>query len=244
MLDSLAPIPNPIALLAHGADQGRAIERLADVPLTSLAGAPNRPLNATIKRVFDFVCSLLAIIVLAPAMILIACAVRLDSPGPVLFKQRRHGFLNEEVVVWKFRSMKIERADATASLQVTADDDRVTRLGKILRRTSLDELPQLINVIRGEMSVVGPRPHAIGMQAAGEDATKLAAGYAHRHRIKPGMTGWAAINGSRGPADTPEAIQHRVALDLEYVERQSFWFDLWIIMMTVPCLFGDRDVVR
>jgi lipopolysaccharide/colanic/teichoic acid biosynthesis glycosyltransferase len=162
----------------------------------------------------------------------------------VFFRQRRHGFNNEAILVWKFRSMRHEAADAKAARQVTADDDRVTKVGKFIRKTSLDELPQLFNVLRGEMSMVGPRPHAIGMKSGDVESEKLVARYAHRHRMKPGVTGWAAINGSRGPVDTAELVQERVALDIEYIERQSFWLDLYIIAMTIPCLLGDRSAVR
>ena len=120
----------------------------------------------------------------------------------------------------------------------------MTRIGAFLRKTSLDELPQIFNVIRGEMSLVGPRPHAIGMLTDGADASKLVETYAHRHRIRPGLTGWAAVNGSRGPVDTAEAVRRRVALDLQYVEHQSFWLDLAIMLRTVPCLLGDSVTVR
>jgi lipopolysaccharide/colanic/teichoic acid biosynthesis glycosyltransferase len=140
--------------------------------------------------------------------------------------------------------MKVERADATASQQVKAGDDRVTRIGRIIRKTSIDELPQLFNVMTGEMSLVGPRPHAIGMKTAGEDSARLVAEYAWRHRMKPGLTGWAQINGSVGPVDTPEAVRRRVALDVEYIERQSFWLDLYILLVTVPRLIAQRDIVR
>ena len=197
-----------------------------------------------LKRGLDITLSVMAVFALAPALGAVALAIRLDSPGPILFKQRRHGYLNEEVLVWKFRSMRVEASDATASRQVTADDDRVTRVGRFIRKTSLDELPQLWNVIRGEMSLVGPRPHAIGMLTGGADASKLVESYAHRHRMKPGLTGWAAVNGSRGPVDTPEAVRRRVSLDLEYIERQSLWFDLAIIARTLPCVLGDTATVR
>jgi lipopolysaccharide/colanic/teichoic acid biosynthesis glycosyltransferase len=140
--------------------------------------------------------------------------------------------------------MRTDAADLTAARQVSADDDRVTRVGRIIRKLSLDELPQLINVMRGEMSLVGPRPHAIGMKTRGEESAKLVAEYAWRHRMKPGLTGWAQINGSIGAVDTPEAVRRRVALDLEYIERQSFWFDLHILAMTVPALIASRNIVR
>ena len=181
---------------------------------------------------------------LTPVMAVVALLVKLDSPGPIFFRQRRHGFNNEEILVWKFRTMRHEAADATASRQVTADDDRITRLGKFLRKTSIDELPQLLNVVRGEMSLVGPRPHAVGMKTGETESARLVAEYAHRHRMKPGMTGWAAIKGSRGPLHTAADVRRRVQLDVDYIERQSFWLDIWIILVTAPVLLGDRSAVR
>jgi Undecaprenyl-phosphate glucose phosphotransferase len=247
LIEALAPAPNAISLLMEGHDaesEREAHERLLDMPLAHLTGVRRGPLQAILKRVIDIGFSVAALFVLAPALVAIAAAIKLDTPGPVLFKQRRHGYLNEEVLVWKFRSMRTEASDYTAARQVTADDDRVTRVGRFLRRTSLDELPQLWNVIRGEMSLVGPRPHAIGMLTGGAEASKLVASYAHRHRMKPGLTGWAAVNGSRGPVDTPEAVRRRVSLDLEYVERQSVWLDLAIMARTLPCVLGDSEAVR
>jgi lipopolysaccharide/colanic/teichoic acid biosynthesis glycosyltransferase len=183
-------------------------------------------------------------LLLSPVILLTALAIRLDSPGPIFFRQRRHGFNQEEIVVWKFRSMRHAAADATASRQVTSDDDRVTRVGRIIRSTSLDELPQLFNVLKGEMSLVGPRPHAIGMKTGETESALLVAEYAHRHRMKPGMTGWAAIKGSRGPLHSAHDVRRRVQLDVEYIERQSLWLDLWIMAVTLPVLLGDRAAVR
>jgi Undecaprenyl-phosphate glucose phosphotransferase len=247
LIADLAPVPNSVSLLVddHLPGNGEADhERLLNMPLAQLAGARQGAWRAAVKRAVDVALSAGALVALSPALVAIAVAVRLDSPGPALFKQRRHGYLNEEVLVWKFRSMKTELTDHTASRQVTANDDRVTRVGGFLRRTSLDELPQLWNVLKGEMSLVGPRPHAIGMLAGGDEASKLVESYAHRHRMKPGLTGWAAVNGSRGPVDTPEAVRRRVWLDLEYVERQSLWLDLSIMLRTLPCVLGDSAVIR
>ncbi len=247
LLLELAPVPNAVSLLMDDNDLGSeqsAHERLLKMPLAHLAGAKRHAAQSILKRVIDISFSLAGLVVLAPTLVAIAIAIRLDSPGPILFKQRRHGYMNEEVLVWKFRSMRTEMTDYAAARQVTANDERITRVGRFLRRTSLDELPQLWNVIRGEMSLVGPRPHAIGMLANGAEASKLVATYAHRHRMKPGLTGWAAINGSRGPADTAEAVRRRVSLDLEYVERQSVWLDLMIIARTLPCVLGDTATVR
>jgi lipopolysaccharide/colanic/teichoic acid biosynthesis glycosyltransferase len=200
--------------------------------------------RALVKRAQDLVLGAVAAVLALPVLLAVAIAIRLDSPGPILFLQRRQGFNNEEIIVWKFRSMRVETCDERATRQVGVDDPRVTRVGAFIRQTSLDELPQLLNVLRGEMSLVGPRPHAPQMKTGEVESAKLVAEYAHRHRIKPGMTGWAAIKGSRGPVDTPERVRRRVALDIEYVERQSFWLDLFIMAMTLPCLLGDRRAAR
>ena len=244
---TLRTLPHEVTLLVepNGADETRsALDRLAAAPLADVQGPVDDDRRAFNKRLQDMVLGLIALLLLAPVMAAIAVAIRLDSPGPVFFRQRRHGFNHEEIVVWKFRSMKQESADATASRQVTQDDDRVTRIGRFIRKTSLDELPQLLNVVAGEMSLVGPRPHAIGMKTGHVESARLVADYAHRHRIKPGMTGWAAVNGSRGPLHTAQDVRRRVQLDIDYIERQSLWMDLWIMAITVPVLLGDRAAVR
>jgi Undecaprenyl-phosphate glucose phosphotransferase len=243
----LKTLPNEVTLLVEpdgAAETASALDRLAAAPLADVQGAVDEDRRAFNKRIQDLVIGLIALVLLAPVMALIALAIRLDSPGPVMFRQRRHGFNQEEIVVWKFRSMRQEAADATASRQVTHDDDRVTRVGRFIRKTSLDELPQLLNVIAGEMSLVGPRPHAIGMKTGHVESARLVAEYAHRHRIKPGMTGWAAVNGSRGPLHTAQDVRQRVRLDIDYVERQSLWMDLWIMTITIPVLLGDRAAIR
>jgi Undecaprenyl-phosphate glucose phosphotransferase len=243
----LATLPNAVSLVVD--QEGEAardvsLARLAKSPLASIDGARDPDKAAFAKRLQDLIIGGLMLMGLAPLLGLIALGIKLDSPGPVFFRQRRHGFNNEEIRVWKFRSMRHEAADATAARQVTADDDRITRFGKFLRKTSLDELPQLFNVIQGEMSLVGPRPHAIGMKTGETESARLVAEYAHRHRMKPGMTGWAAINGSRGPLHSAGDVKRRVQLDIDYIERQSFWLDLWIILVTAPVLLGDRSSVR
>lgn len=243
----LTSLPNEITLLVEpngAAETASALDRLAAAPLADVQGPVDDDRRAFNKRIQDLVLGLIALVLLAPVMAVIALVIRLDSPGPIFFRQRRHGFNHEEIVVWKFRSMKQEAADATASRQVTHDDDRVTRIGQFIRKTSLDELPQLLNVITGEMSLVGPRPHAIGMKTGHVESARLVAEYAHRHRIKPGMTGWAAVNGSRGPLHTAQDVRRRVQLDIDYVERQSLWLDLWIMAVTIPVLLGDRAAVR
>ena len=243
----LAVLPNPITLLFDDETASRrsdALEQIADAPL-----APPRSLNdgagkAFVKRALDLAIGGIALVLFAPVMLIAAAAVKVDSTGPVFFRQRRQGFNNEEISVWKFRSMSHADADPRAAKQVTADDIRVTRVGRILRSTSLDELPQLFNVIIGEMSLVGPRPHAIGMKTGDVESAALVAEYAHRHRIKPGMTGWAAINGSRGPLHDPADVSRRVALDIDYIEHQSLWLDLRIMLKTIPSMLGDRAAIR
>ncbi len=248
LVDKLGVLPHPLNLFVDGGtpdEDDATLARIAagaEHPLSGWSDLRRRRVLA--KRVLDLTLAVIGLAAASPIMLAIALAVKLDSPGPVFFRQRRHGFNNEEFLVWKFRSMRQEAADAQAARQIRAGDDRVTRVGRFIRRTSLDELPQLLNVLRGEMSIVGPRPHAVGMKTAGVESAKLVAEYAHRHRMKPGLTGWAAIKGSRGPVDTPECVRRRVALDVEYIERQSFWLDLYIILMTVPCLLGDRSTVR
>lgn len=243
----LGALPIRLTLLIdpkNAEHRNAALEKLAQAPLAPLEGPVDPARRAFHKRLQDVVLASLGLVLLSPALLFIGVLVRFDSDGPALFRQRRHGFNQEEIVVWKFRTMRHAGADATASRQVTADDDRITRVGRILRATSLDELPQLVNVLRGEMSLVGPRPHAIGMKTGAVESARLVADYAHRHRIKPGMTGWAAIKGSRGPMHTAPEVRRRIQLDIDYIERQSFWLDLWIIAITIPVLLGDRLSVR
>jgi Undecaprenyl-phosphate glucose phosphotransferase len=247
LIERLEVLPNEVSLfLDFGgeAEQSAALSQMADTPMARVSGARLDESRLFAKRVQDLIIATAALIPLLPVMGLIALAVKLDSPGPVFFRQRRHGFNNEAIMVWKFRSMHHEAADATASQQVTRGDKRVTRVGRIIRKLSLDELPQLFNVLKGEMSLVGPRPHAIGMKTGETESAKLVAQYAWRYRMKPGITGWAAVHGSRGPVHTAEDVRRRVALDIEYIERQSIWLDLYILFMTVPCLLGDRQAVR
>jgi lipopolysaccharide/colanic/teichoic acid biosynthesis glycosyltransferase len=166
-------------------------------------------------------------------MAIVAIAVRLDSRGPVLFKQKRYGFNNELIEVFKFRSMYVEATDATAAKLVTKGDPRVTRVGRFIRKTSLDELPQLLNVVlKGNLSLVGPRPHAVHAKAVDRLYDEAVDGYFARHRVKPGITGWAQINGWRGETDNDEKIQRRVEHDLYYIENWSVLFDLYILAMT------------
>ncbi len=163
---------------------------------------------------------------------MVAMAVKWESKGPIFFRQKRYGFNNELIEVYKFRSMYTDMSDVDARKLVTKDDPRVTRVGKFIRRTSLDELPQLLNVLKGELSLVGPRPHATMASAAGSLYETVVDGYFARHKVKPGMTGWAQINGWRGETDTAEKIERRVEHDLYYIENWSLTFDLYILART------------
>jgi Undecaprenyl-phosphate glucose phosphotransferase len=192
-----------------------------------------------LKRAQDIVVSATILTFFSPALAAIAIAIKLDGGGPVLFRQRRVGFNGRTFELWKFRSMYEEAADADAVLQTGRSDARVTRVGRFIRRTSLDELPQFFNVLQGAMSVVGPRPHALKTQAGGQALEDVADRYAARHRVKPGLTGWAQINGLRGELDTIEKVQKRVEYDIEYIENWSTGFDLKIILRTAILLVYD-----
>ena len=243
----LAILPNEVTLVidhAESAPRSAVRSRLEDLPLADLDGGADIERRAYAKRLQDLFIAGPALLLAGPLLAVTAVLIKLDSQGPVFFRQRRHGFNNEEIVVWKFRTMRADAADPRAERQVTAGDDRVTPLGRHLRRSSLDELPQLFNVLRGDMSLVGPRPHAIGMRTGEVESAGLVSAYAHRHRIKPGLTGWAAVNGSRGPLHTPAEVQRRVALDIDYIARQTFGLDLKIMAATLPKLLSDRRLAR
>ena len=210
----------------------RAYSYIANLPCLDVFDRPLGDWGPFVKAVEDKLIALLALIALAPFFVAIAAAVKFDSKGPVLFKQKRYGFNNELIEVYKFRSMYTDMTDANAAQLVTKGDPRVTRVGRFIRRTSLDELPQLLNVIKGELSLVGPRPHATKAKAGDRLYEHVVDGYFARHKVKPGMTGWAQINGWRGETDTPEKIQNRVEHDLHYIENWSLTFDLYILAKT------------
>lgn len=247
LVTKLRSMPNKVvlALDMQGFDSdGTTIGRIGTRPVAYVSGAPEDAKRAFWKRVQDLVLGSICLVLASPVMILIAIAIKLDSPGPIFFRQKRHGFNNQAFDCWKFRSMRVETTDPSAAQQVTHNDPRVTRLGKLIRATSLDELPQLFNVLNGSMSLVGPRPHAIGMKTGDDKSEALVAEYAHRHRIKPGMTGWAAIHGSRGPVHRAEEVAERVAYDIAYIREANLWLDLWIMLRTLPALLGDKGAVR
>ena len=223
----------------HFAD--RRVTMRAGVPMLTLFDRPISGWSHVLKLIEDWVIALAALAFVAPLMISIAIAIKLDSRGPVLFKQRRFGFNNRPIEVWKFRTMRPECTDANALMQTIRLDPRVTRLGHFLRKSSLDELPQLFNVLKGEMSIVGPRPHAMATKAEGRLFQDVVDRYAARHRVKPGITGWAQVNGWRGGTDTIDKIQKRVECDLYYIDNWSVWFDLYIVLRTFVAVFRMRD---
>jgi Undecaprenyl-phosphate glucose phosphotransferase len=192
-----------------------------------------------LKRLQDIVVGSGILVCAAPILAAVAVAIRLDSSGPIFFRQRRTGFNGKIFEIWKFRSMDADKSDFTASVQTSKNDPRVTRVGRFIRRTSLDELPQLFNVLQGHMSIVGPRPHALHTRAEGMDLDMIAEQYAARHRVKPGLTGWAQVNGYRGELDSVEKVRRRVAYDIEYIENWSTLFDLKIIFQTAWLVIHD-----
>lgn len=234
----LLPVEIKVAVDFNGY-AGRFTE-LSQVGLTSLATVQKKPIsewNVLLKSCEDYILAVLSLIVFAPAMAAIALLIKLDSKGPVLFRQRRHGFNHRIFSVYKFRTMTVAQ-DGEEVTQAKRADPRVTRVGRFLRKTSLDELPQLLNVLAGDMSLVGPRPHAL---VHNDHYARLLENYASRHRVKPGLTGWAQINGWRGETSTPEAMEQRVRYDLEYIDNWSIWFDLKILFLTPIFGFVSRS---
>jgi Undecaprenyl-phosphate glucose phosphotransferase len=226
----------------------RAIKYINNTPTLQLIHYPLSGWSNLIKWIEDRFLSLLILIFVSPLLVFIAIAIKLDSPGRVFFKQRRYGFNNNEIDVWKFRSMYVDNSAYVDNSgpnvpmrQATKNDVRVTRVGRFLRQSSLDELPQFINVFLGDMSIVGPRPHAVAHTYHGQKFEEIIARYAARHRVKPGITGWAQVNGWRGETDTVEKIEKRIEYDLHYIEHWSLWFDIWIIMKTMILIVKDEN---
>jgi undecaprenyl-phosphate glucose phosphotransferase len=202
---------------------------LGGIPVVSVFDSTMYGANMFLKRLEDVLVGGLILLLISPLLCALALAVKFSSPGPVLFKQRRYGLNGEVIEVWKFRSMSVLE-DGAVVPQARKNDPRVTKLGAFLRRTSLDELPQFFNVLQGQMSIVGPRPHAV---AHNEEYRKLIHGYMLRHMVKPGITGWAQVNGWRGETDTTEKMAMRVKYDLDYINNWTIWFDLKIIALTI-----------
>ena len=204
--------------------------------------AVERPIDGWdlwLKRMQDIVVATISLALFSPVMLGVALAIKLEGPGPIFFRQKRIGFNGSIFEVWKFRSMYVEQTDPGALKQTGKSDPRVTRVGRFIRHMSIDELPQFFNVLEGSMSVVGPRPHALDTRAEGQLLDKLIDSYADRHRVKPGVTGWAQINGLRGELDSSKKVEQRVKYDLEYIEKWSLWLDLKIILRTAILIFYD-----
>jgi Undecaprenyl-phosphate glucose phosphotransferase len=240
----LSVLPADIRLPAQATQirlSPRLYSHVGPVAMIDLYDRPIADWGFIAKSLFDKTIGLLCLVALSPVMAAVALAVKLDSRGPVLFRQKRYGFNNELIEVLKFRSMYVDKCDATASRLVTMGDPRVTRVGRFIRKTSLDELPQLFNVIKGELSLVGPRPHAVSAKAEERLYDEIVASYFARHKVKPGITGWAQICGWRGETDTREKIEKRVEHDLYYIENWSVLFDLYILAMTPLALLKSEN---
>jgi len=208
------------------------------MPVVNLRSSPLHGISSTFKLIEDIVLSILAIAITALPMVIIAILIKLESKGPVIFKQKRYGIDGNEIVVWKFRTMNVmENSDVV--VQAKKGDPRVTKIGHFLRKSSLDELPQFFNVLQGRMSIVGPRPHAV---AHNEKYRKIIDTYMWRCKVKPGITGWAQINGWRGETSNTEQMRKRVEFDLEYLQRWSLWFDIKIIYKTAMKEFTNKNV--
>jgi Undecaprenyl-phosphate glucose phosphotransferase len=245
MLKKLWVLPVDIRLSAHTNKlrfRPRSYSYLGEVPTLDVFEAPITDWDLVMKWLFDRIAGGVALLMALPVMALVALAIKLDSPGPVLFRQKRFGFNNERIDVFKFRSLHHHQADPTASKVVTKNDPRVTRVGRFIRKTSLDELPQLFNVVfKGNLSLVGPRPHAVQGKLQSRLFDEAVDGYFARHRVKPGITGWAQINGWRGEIDNEEKIQKRVEFDLYYIENWSVLFDLAILLKTPLSLLTKSE---
>jgi Undecaprenyl-phosphate glucose phosphotransferase len=240
----LAVLPANVRLCPEMLDDeimhGRASHHFG-LPMWNAFEKPLEGWEAIGKRFFDILFSILVLLGATPLFVVLAVLIKLESRGPILFKQRRYGFNNEVIEVYKFRSMKQEFSDPDAQKLTERADPRVTRLGKLMRRTSLDELPQMLNVLRGEMSIVGPRPHAIRTTAGGRMCEDVVDRYSRRHRVRPGVTGWAQVNGLRGTMQDEEHLRKRIDHDLYYINNWSPWFDFKILAMTLWIVVGGRN---
>jgi Undecaprenyl-phosphate glucose phosphotransferase len=245
MLRKLWVLPIDIRLSAHMSKlrfRPRSYSYIGAVPVLDVFDRPIADWDIVVKYLFDKVVGTLALIALSPLMLATAIAIKLDSKGPVLFRQKRYGFNNEMIEVFKFRSLYHEMRDVNAAKQVTRDDPRVTRVGRFIRKTSIDELPQLFNVVfKGNLSLVGPRPHAVHATASNRAYEQVVDGYFARHKVKPGITGWAQVNGWRGETDTEDKIQRRVEHDLYYIENWSVLLDLYILIKTPLSLLTKNE---
>lgn len=213
------------------------ITEIANIPMIEINGTPLSASGITLKRIEDVVFSSIILILISPVMLIIALLIKLTSKGPVIYKQERHGWNGKTIKVYKFRSMSVVENDSEF-VQAKKNDSRITPIGKFLRKSSLDELPQFINVLQGRMSVVGPRPHAVAMN---HDYKDKVSNYMQRHKVKPGITGWAQVNGFRGETDTLDKMEKRVEYDLYYIQNWSLWLDVKIIFLTVMKGFFGKN---
>ncbi len=244
LLKKLWVLPVDIRLAAHANRlrfRPRAYSHVGAVPMLDIFNKPIRDWDSVAKRCFDVFFAVIALALVWPIMLATAIAIKATSKGPVFFMQKRHGFNNEVINIFKFRSMYTDMGDPTGRAAVTKGDPRVTPVGRFIRKSSIDELPQLFNVLRGELSLVGPRPHAVLAQARDRAFGDVVEGYFARHRVKPGVTGWAQINGWRGEVDNDDKIKFRTAYDLYYIENWSLWFDLKILFLTPFRLFNTEN---
>jgi Undecaprenyl-phosphate glucose phosphotransferase len=244
MLKKLWVLPVDIRLSAHSNRlrfRPRAYSFIGSVPMLDIFDKPINDWDSVAKRAFDIVFSLVGIVLFSPVMAAAAIAIKLESKGPVIFRQKRHGFNNEIIDVYKFRSMYTDQCDPTARNAVIKNDPRVTRVGRFIRKTSIDELPQFFNALFGTLSLVGPRPHAVSAQSHNKLYHEVVDGYFARHRVKPGVTGWAQINGWRGEIDNDEKIRMRTEHDLAYIENWSLRFDLKILLLTPVRLLNTEN---
>ena len=216
--------------------QGR-LQDMNGVPVVGICETPFTGTNELVKRASDIVLGSIIVVLISPILLGLAIGVKLSSPGPAIFRQKRNGLDGEEIIVYKFRSMR-SQDNGTVVKQATKGDSRITPFGAFIRRTSLDELPQFINVLQGRMSIVGPRPHAV---AHNEEYRRLIKAYMVRHKVRPGITGWAQVNGYRGETETIDKMQARVEFDLEYLRNWSLGLDLQIIIRTIRLMIFDRN---
>ncbi|MBE9490370.1 MAG: exopolysaccharide biosynthesis polyprenyl glycosylphosphotransferase, partial [Bacteroidetes bacterium] len=207
-----------------------SVNEVAGIPVINISSSPMVGINRLLKAIEDRFLALLIIILISPLLVIIALSIRLTTKGPALFKQMRHGWDGKPIKVYKFRTMVVHKEEGGLVTQAKINDTRITKIGAFLRKTSLDELPQFFNVLQGRMSIVGPRPHPISLN---ENYKDLVDNYMKRHKVKPGITGWAQINGFRGETDTLDKMKKRIEYDLFYIENWSIWFDFKIIIKTI-----------
>jgi Undecaprenyl-phosphate glucose phosphotransferase len=244
VVGKLAMTPVRIRLapdLANFAFSHRPLVLLGDLPVLTLFERPISGTDAIVKRAEDLILTIAILALIWPIMLIAAIAIRLDSPGPIFFRQPREGFNNKPFQVWKFRSMTHDQCEVDGITQATRDDQRVTRVGRFIRATSIDELPQLFNVVQGDMSLVGPRPHAASTRAGGRLFNEVVQTYAARHKVKPGITGWAQACGWRGETDTEDKLVKRLEHDLYYIENWSVPFDIYILIRTAIALVSPKN---